>query len=89
MTIETKELESKLKEIYPEIEKYNLGMQIEQDQETSSWVVTLSKQGQTLSTHLDYADVENCLQGKECVHLGVELGRFIKNYCDQSGACQI
>ena len=89
MSIPAKELEKKLKEMYPEIEKFKLDVQIKQDSETSSWVVTFSKQGASLSTHIDYEDVENCLQGKECVHLGVELGRFMKNYCDESGACQI
>ena len=89
MTVDPKELEKKLKEIYPEIDKYNLEMKIEQDPETSSWVVTFSKEGQSLSTHIEYEDIENCLQGKECVHLGVQLGRFMKNYCDDSGECQI
>lgn len=89
MTIDVNELKNKLKEIYPEIEKYNLQMQVKQDQETNSWLVTFSKGEESLSTHIEYEDVEKCLEGKECFHLGVELGRFIRYYCDESGACQL
>ena len=89
MEVTKENLAAKLKNIYPEIEQFGLQLQLEFDEQTKAWIATFNTPEHTLSTHLEEADVESCLLGKECVHLGVQLGRFIRNFCSGGGACTL
>lgn len=89
MEVKKDDLAAKLKAIYPEIDQFGLNLLLEFDEQTNSWIATFQTAEHTLSTHLEEADVESCLLGKECVHLGVQLGRFIRNFCSGGGACTL
>jgi len=41
----------------------------------------------SLETHLDKKDVEDCLAGKKCIHMGVQIGRFVESYCLKDDVC--
>jgi hypothetical protein len=88
MNVDPQELKKKIIEIYPEIEKYSVETEVNFDDETDSWVVTVRKGDNELSTHVEKQDAESCLQGKECVYLGTQIGRFIQNYCLGGDACE-
>ena len=80
MSVDVKDLEAKLKEMYPEIDKHGLGMSLTFDEMKSAWIVRFHKDKHELTTHLEKKDAEECLQGIECVYLGVQVGQFIKNF---------
>jgi hypothetical protein len=89
MQPEAKNIQEKLQHIYPEINRYGLSLEVHFDQDKEAWSAVFKKQDHTLSTHLEPQDVESCLQGKECYHLGIQLGQFIRNYCEGGEECRL
>lgn len=80
MSAQMETLKNKLKEMYPEIEKHELDLALRFDGEKDAWVVELRKKGHELKTYLEKKDAEDCVDGIECVYLGVQIGQFIKNF---------
>ncbi|MFH1060870.1 MAG: hypothetical protein V1797_19585 [Pseudomonadota bacterium] len=74
------ELAGKLKEMYPEIEQHGLEMDLEFKPDQSYWIIKLSKGDHRLHTLLDKKDADACLNGVQCVYLGVQIGQFVKNF---------
>ena len=89
MQVTAQDLRSKLLALFPEFEQYGLNMDLDFDPDQNAWLLTVSKGQETLSTHLEEQDVEACMGGKECVHVAVQLGRFIRNYCEGGEACTL
>ena len=89
MDVKAEDIKKKLHQIYPEIEQFGLNMALKFDESQNAWIATFTKGEHELSTHLEEQDVESCLQGKECYHLGVQLGRFIRNYCEGGQSCRL
>ena len=88
----TQDTATKLKEaidrLYPEVARNNLNLGVERDEETGSWLVTVTGKEKSLSTHLGTEDAEACLEGRECVHLSQEVARFLDYFCSRSGSCE-
>jgi len=80
MVFKKKALARKLLEMYPEISKYGLDLDLSLDDSRGVWVVTLSKGEHRLSTFLEIKDAEACLQGDRCVYLGLQIGEFVNNF---------
>ncbi len=73
-------LKEKILEMYPEIQKHSITVGLDFDEQKNAYIVKFSKGGHELSTHLDKADADECMDGVKCVHLGVQIGQFIKNF---------
>lgn len=73
------ELCDKIKSIYPEIGRCGIDVDLEFDKEKNAWVVKLDKEGKHLSTHLETKDADECMEGKQCVYLGVQINQFVEN----------
>lgn len=73
-------LEDKLLEIYPEIERHGISMSLDFNEEKNAWIIKFRKDHHELTTHLEKKDADDCLEGKKCVYLGVQIGQFIKNF---------
>ena len=80
MVIDPKLLESKVREMYPEIKKHGLALSLSFDDKKDAWMVQLSKGEHELTTHLERTDAEACLDGIQCIYLGVQIGQFVKNF---------
>jgi hypothetical protein len=80
MSVDIKALQAKLKEIYPEIDRHKLTLETCFDDKKDAWIVQLSKGSHELRTHLEKKDAEECIDGIECVYLGVQIGQFVKNF---------
>ncbi len=80
MNIDKKALASKLSEMYPEIRKHDLNLSVSFDNKKDAWIVQLSKGKHELTTHLERKDAEACLDGVQCIYLGVQIGQFVKNF---------
>jgi hypothetical protein len=80
MSVDIKALDLKLKEMYPDIEKYQFDLALCFDDAKDAWIVQLKKGEHELTTHLERADAEKCIEGIQCVYLGVQIGQFVKNF---------
>ncbi|MDR3555173.1 MAG: hypothetical protein P4L55_10500 [Syntrophobacteraceae bacterium] len=80
MNVDSKTLESKIREMYPEIVQHDLSISLNFDEGTDSWIVKIFKGQHNLATHLEKKDAEACLEGIQCIYLGVQIGQFVKNF---------
>lgn len=74
------ELAAKLKEMYPEIAKHGLDLDLDFKADKGYWLIMLSKGDHKLHTLLNKSDADACLDGTQCVYLGVQIGQFVKNF---------
>jgi hypothetical protein len=87
MQVKASELLARIREMYPEIEKNGIQTSCYYDEKTEAWVVEFTHDEHSLDTHLDKKDVEDCLAGKKCIHMGVQIGRFVESYCLKDDVC--
>ncbi len=73
------ELCEKITAMYPEIGECNINIEVHHDDEKNVWVVDLKKDGHDLKHFLEYPDADNCMEGKQCVSLGLEIAQLRKN----------
>ena len=74
------ELRQQIKAIHPEIDLYGLDFDLEYKPEKQVWLLKLEKDDLKLHTYLDKKDADACMEGVQCVYLGVQLGQFINNF---------
>ena len=87
MEIKPSELLAKIGEIHPELEGSGVQVTCYFEEKSGAWVVGLPYGEHSLETRLETADVEDCLAGRQCVHLGAQVGRFVQNYCLRDDIC--
>ncbi|TAN44243.1 MAG: hypothetical protein EPN22_07085 [Nitrospirae bacterium] len=73
-------LEDKIMEMYPEISRHGIAINIVFNEEKNAYIVSFRKDGKALTTHLEKKDADDCINGTKCVSLGVHTGQFIKNF---------
>ncbi|MDD3618123.1 MAG: hypothetical protein RBR09_13140 [Desulfobulbaceae bacterium] len=74
-----KELCSKIIELYPDIGECGLDVEVEYNAEKKVWIVDLKKGSHELKHHLEIPDADQCMEGKQCVSLGLEIAQLKKN----------
>jgi hypothetical protein len=74
-----KELCQKIKEIHPDIGVCGIDVDVEWDQEKKVWAVDLKRKGHELKTYLEPEDAEGCMNGKQCVSLGLQIAQLKSN----------
>ncbi|RQD65472.1 hypothetical protein [Desulfonatronovibrio magnus] len=89
MSVNKDELKTKIEGLFPEIQKYGLTFDLEQDAATQSWLAKFKKNEHELATHLEEKDIEECQAGIKCFNLGIQLGQFIRNYCEDGKDCKL
>lgn len=73
-------LENKIMEMYPEIRKHGVSVNLVFNEEKNAYIVKFKKGKHELTTHLEKKDADDCIDGIKCVYLGVQIGQFIKNF---------
>ncbi len=73
------ELCSKIVEMYPEIGQCGIDVKVDWNKEKNSWVVDLAKGNHQLRHYLEDPDAESCIEGKQCVSLGLEIAQLVNN----------
>jgi len=73
------ELCSKITNLYPEIGECNINIEVQHDDKKKVWVVDLKKGEHELKHYLEYPDADNCMEGKQCVSLGLEIAQLREN----------
>lgn len=77
--IDKQKLCEKIREIYPDIGQCDIDLKTEYDEEKGAWVVHLEKFGKKLDTYLEDFEVTDCMEGKECVNLGIQVGQLVRD----------
>ncbi|MFO7760393.1 MAG: hypothetical protein ACQES8_05560 [Thermodesulfobacteriota bacterium] len=73
------ELCRKITEIYPEIGECGINVDVDFNEEKKAWVVDLKKDEHELTTHLETDEANQCMEGKQCVSLGLQIGQLAEN----------
>ena len=74
-----KELCDSIKSLYPEIGECGLDVKVDFDETKKVWVVDLKKEGHQLKTFLEPLDADSCMEGKQCVSLGLQIAQLAAN----------
>ena len=73
------ELCKKIRKLYPDIGECGIDVKVGYDEEQKAWVVNLKKDHLELKTFLEDGDAELCMEGKQCVSLGIEIAQLKDN----------
>lgn len=73
------ELCKKITELYPDIGECGIDIKVEHNKEKKVWLVDLKKGEHELKHHLEIPDADSCMEGKQCVSLGLEIAQLKKN----------
>ncbi len=73
-------LKDKIIEMFPEIQRYGVTVNLTFDEQKNAYIIQFKKDGHELITHLEKKDADECMNGIKCVYLGVQIGQFIKNF---------
>jgi hypothetical protein len=73
------ELCEKIRKLYPDIGECGIDVKVSYDEEQKAWVVNLKKDHLELKTFLEDGDAESCMDGKQCVSLGIEIAQLKDN----------
>ncbi len=65
--------------LYPDIGECGIDVNVKFDKNQNTWVVDLKKNRHELKTFLKESDAEKCIEGKQCVSLGIEIARLKAN----------
>jgi len=80
MKHKVEEIKAKVREMYPDIDRHGVAAMVTFDKGKKTYVLELKKGPHHLSTYIDKADADKCMEGKECIHLGVQIGQFLENF---------
>ncbi|MDG4475999.1 hypothetical protein [Thiovibrio frasassiensis] len=73
------ELCEKIKAVFPEIGACGIDLMVDYDESNKAWVVDLKKDQHELKTFLEDSEAQQCMDGKQCVSLGLQIGQLRKN----------
>lgn len=74
-----KELCEKITSLYPDIGECGIDINVDFDKSKNSWVVHMKKGEHSLNHFLEILDADRCMDGKQCVALGLEIAQLRKN----------
>lgn len=69
----------KITDLYPDIGKCGIDITAMYDKDKNIWVIDLKKGDHQLKHHLEIPDADACMEGKQCVSLGLEIAQLKKN----------
>ncbi|RDV80961.1 hypothetical protein [Ammonifex thiophilus] len=79
MSYTAEELRAKLVEMYPELKKCDIAVDLEFDEGRDAWVVTFKKGTAQRHAFLAKKDADACMEGRVCIYLGVLIAQYVKD----------
>lgn len=73
------ELCEKIKAVFPEIGACGINLMVDYDENNKAWVVDLKKDNHELKTFLEESEAQDCMEGRQCVSLGIQIGQLRQN----------
>ncbi len=74
------ELKDKIEAMFPEVETHGIVLSLDWNEEKNAYIVKFKKDKHELTTYLDKKDADECMDGIECVRLGIHLAEFANNF---------
>ena len=74
-----KALCEKITSLYPDIGECGIDVAVDFDDTKGTYVVDLKKEKHELKHHLETSDADDCMGGKQCVALGLEIAQLKEN----------
>ena len=74
--IDKDELCKQIRMIYPDIVACGIDLTVDYDGQQLRWTVILRKDQKELRTYLEPGDAENCMMGRQCLSLAIEIGQL-------------
>ena len=74
------DLKNKILEMYPEIVKHTVGVDVKFDDTKNAYLLSFTRGKDVLTTHLEKHDADECVNGIKCVYLGIQVAQFIMNF---------
>lgn len=73
------ELCRKITEVFPDIGECGIDVNVEWDERNKAWAVDLKKDKEELKTFLEINEADQCMEGKQCVSLGLQIAQLRSN----------
>jgi hypothetical protein len=74
--MDKQELCEKIRSIYPDIGECGIDVDVGYDKDNERWTVYLKKDKKALKTFLEPDDARLCMEGQQCVSLGIEINQL-------------
>jgi hypothetical protein len=74
-----RELCEKIRSLYPAIGECGIDVDVAYDEAKRAYVVDLKHGEHELKTHLETADADACMEGRQCVYLGTQIAQLVAN----------
>lgn len=65
--------------LYPDIGICGIDIDVEFDKPKAAWAVHLHKAGHELTHYIDLPEADDCMDGRQCVSLGLEIAQLKRN----------
>ena len=88
MSYTQEDLKKKIMELYPDIDACGLSMSLGFDEIKNAWIITFEKGNHNRHAFLDKKDADSCLEGNQCIYLGVLIAQYAKDI-EAEIACKI
>ncbi len=82
MRYSTDDLQAKIREFHPEIAQKGMSLNVTWDAPGKRFALALSQAGQEVGAYLDKQDADECLAGKKCLNLAVQVTQLIAELTD-------
>jgi len=73
------EICKQIESIYPEIGQCGINVSVDWDGQRKVWAVDLKKDAHELKTYLEPEDADACMEGRQCVSLGLQIAQLKSN----------
>jgi hypothetical protein len=74
------DLQQRLLEHHSDIAKHGIKLSASFDRDRVGYAVKLAKGGKQAEIFISKKDADDCMQGIECYHTGIELADFIREF---------
>ncbi|MBF0259294.1 MAG: hypothetical protein HQK62_10730 [Desulfamplus sp.] len=69
----------KIRSVYPDIGECGIDINVEYEESSNAWVVHLKNDSYELKTYLEHEDANLCMEGKQCIGLGLQISQLMDN----------
>jgi hypothetical protein len=73
------ELCNKITNLYPDIGECGIDITVDFEEAKNAWVIELHKDNHHLKHYLDLPEARQCMEGEQCVALGLDIAQLKKN----------
>jgi hypothetical protein len=70
-------LHAKIREFHPEIDRDNIDLSLAWDEANKRYALKVSRTGKTVGAYLDQKDADECMAGKKCLNLAVQVTQLV------------